>query len=472
MAESRRPLCFVLMPFGVKKDPCGGPDIDFDRIYEQGIRLGIETAGMEPIRADEERIGGIIHKTMFERLLLCDYAVADLTTANANVFYELGVRHAVRPATTLSTFAKNQKLPFDVDFLRAIPYNLGTRNRFGSEEAGMLGSMLSKCLLELREQAKSEPSVDSPLFQLLDGYEPPDIARLKTDLFRDQVSYAADIKRKLAEARDLEDAGRLRRIEKALGSFDNAEAGVLVDLFLSYRALEEWGSMISLYERFPRVLQRAVLVREQFGFALNRAGDRARALRTLEGVIDEQGPGSETCGLVGRVYKDLWVEQKEAGNEIVARGYLDKAIDAYVTGFEADWRDAYPGINALTLLDIRGDKESLKKKSGLLGVVRFAVTQRLRSDAPDYWDYATLLELAVLDNDSETALQYLSSALASVREPWEPSTTANNLCLIREARQRRGTDEEWLNAIIGALEPESQKQGKNDDDDPTSQEST
>src|SRR5438132_295771 len=55
-----RPLCFVLMPFGTKKDPAGGSDIDFDSMYEQGLRPGIEDAGMEPLRADEERTGGII----------------------------------------------------------------------------------------------------------------------------------------------------------------------------------------------------------------------------------------------------------------------------------------------------------------------------------------------------------------------------------------------------------------------------
>lgn len=81
-----KPLCFVLMPFGNKRDPSTGLDIDFDRIYETAIRSGIEAAGMEPIRADGERTGGIIHRPMFERLLLCDYAVADLTTANAKVF--------------------------------------------------------------------------------------------------------------------------------------------------------------------------------------------------------------------------------------------------------------------------------------------------------------------------------------------------------------------------------------------------
>jgi len=49
------------------------------------------------IRADEERGGGIIHKPMYERLLLAEIVIADLTFASANVFSELGVRHAARP---------------------------------------------------------------------------------------------------------------------------------------------------------------------------------------------------------------------------------------------------------------------------------------------------------------------------------------------------------------------------------------
>ncbi|MFZ9132502.1 MAG: hypothetical protein ACO21B_04630, partial [Gemmobacter sp.] len=77
-----------------------GRPIDFDSVYDKIIAPAVSEAGMEPLRADEEAAGGIIHKPMFERLLLCDYALADLTTANANVFYELGVRHAARPATT------------------------------------------------------------------------------------------------------------------------------------------------------------------------------------------------------------------------------------------------------------------------------------------------------------------------------------------------------------------------------------
>lgn len=446
-----RPLCFVLMPFGTKKDPSGGPDIDFDLIYEDAIRPGIEAAGMEPLRADEERTGGIIHRAMFERLLLCDFALADLTTANSNVFYELGVRHAARPSTTLAIFASHQKPPFDVNYLRALPYELAEGNRFGSREAGMLRSSLSRRLDQLRNVAREDAVADSPIFQLLEDYKAPDIARLKTDSFRERTRIAADLKRSLADARYSKDEAALAGIEDKLGSLDGVEVGVLVDLYLSYRAVQAWDKMIQLFERLPVALKRSVMVREQLAFALNRSKRRREAIEILEGVISEQGPSSETNGLIGRVYKDLWVEAIKNGNETLAAGYLDRAISAYVRGFEADWRDAYPGINAVTLLDIKGDDRSLKLKAELLPVVRFAVTQRLKSIRPDYWDHATMLELAVLEGNSEAAQQYLSDVIVAIREEWEPLTTANNLTLIRDSRRNRNIKEPSLDEIIEQL---------------------
>src|SRR5215510_2189077 len=98
-----KPLCFVIMPFGEKKyKPRGANDdewitINFDKVYEQIIYPAITEADMDPIRADKEKVLGSIHKPMFERIILSDYVVADLTGANANVFYELGIRHAVKP---------------------------------------------------------------------------------------------------------------------------------------------------------------------------------------------------------------------------------------------------------------------------------------------------------------------------------------------------------------------------------------
>src|SRR5215469_5573239 len=148
-----KPLCFVLMPFGSKPDPTGRPPIDFNRVYENGIKPAIDAAGMVPVRADEEKTGGIIHKPMFERLLLCEYAVADLTTANANVFYELGVRHTARPRTTQPIYAKHQPIPFDVNYLRALGYDLGANNEFGDNEAKALVVALTERMKGLRDVA-------------------------------------------------------------------------------------------------------------------------------------------------------------------------------------------------------------------------------------------------------------------------------------------------------------------------------
>ena len=449
MAENRA-VCFVIMPFGTKKDPGSGQDINFDDVYEKAVRPGIEDAHMEPIRADEERTGGIIHKPMFERLLLCDYAVADLTTANANVFYELGVRHAVRTATTLPIFAKQGSLPFDVNFLRALPYELAEGNELGEKEAQALRSAIAERLAQLRTVAHETSEPDSPVFQLLDDYPAPEISRLKTDLFREQLKATAAIQKDLETARDAKDKETLKALGASLDP-EQTEAGILVDLFLSFRALSMWGDMVELFDRFPAELKRAVMVREQLGFAQNRLGQRNEAIRTLEEIIAEYGASSETCGILGRVYKDLWTEAKAGGDTLIADGYLAKAIETYEQGFCADWRDAYPGINAVTLLELQGNTE---RRDELLPVVQFSARQRLGSK-PDYWDHATLLELAVLGSAEKDALEHLRDAIIVVREPWEARTTADNLKLIREARQTRGVSEPWLDEIIAALEKRS-----------------
>src|SRR5512146_723906 len=112
------------MPFGRKTD-AAGRTTDFDAVYREIIAPAVVEVGLDPIRADEERVGGTIHKPMFERLMLCDYAVADITGANPNVYYELGIRHAMRPRSTVILFAEGTTLPFDIALLRGVPYRTG-----------------------------------------------------------------------------------------------------------------------------------------------------------------------------------------------------------------------------------------------------------------------------------------------------------------------------------------------------------
>lgn len=432
-----RPLCFVLMPFGEKKDP-SGITIDFDAVYEKLIKPAVIDAGMDPIRADEEQVGGIIHKPMFERLVLCEYAVADLTTANANVFYELGVRHAVRPYSTVLLYSETSRLPFDLGPMRGLRYRLDEKT--GKPEAVEEGG---KAILEALEAAK-ELKTDSPLFQLLDGMQAQVIDREKTDVFRDQVLYSRKVKDRLAEARK-KGAAAVAQVSQELGDVEKLEAGILIDLLLSYRAVKDWNSMIDLVEKMPQPLGTVVMVREQLAFALNRAGRSDEAERILLDLIQERGPSSETNGLLGRVYKDRWEAAVKNGGGARARGELRKAVDAYLKGFEADWRDAYPGVNAVTLMEVSDPPDPRREK--LIPVVTYAVERRMASGKSDYWDHATLLELHVLGNQRDAAADALSDALAAIREPWEPETTARNLSLIREARSRRGEDVAWIEEI-------------------------
>ncbi len=438
------PLCFVLMPFGSKTIPSGAT-VDFDAVYEQLIRPAVAAAGLEPLRADEELAGGVIHKPMYERLLLCDFAVADLTGANANVFYELGLRHAVRPCTTVLLSAESGRLPFDVGPLRTLPYALGSDGKPSDAAKGI--ASLEKLLREAQRQAVT-PLHDSPVFQLLEGYAAPDISRLKTDVFRDQAQYAIDARNALAKARR-DGKTAVQTAAAALGNLDHQEAGVLVDLLLSQRAVGDVQAMAELVPRLPPPLARSTLVQEQFGFALNRLGRRDEAEKVLAALISERGPSSETCGLLGRVYKDRWEAERKAGHAMAARGWLKKAIDTYLQGFEADWRDAYPGVNAVTLMTLANAADP--RIAELVQVVRYAVRRRLAKGRPDYWDHATLLELAVLGQDEAGALEAADAALASVREPWEAGTTARNLGLIREARATQGRTLGWADEIEQAL---------------------
>ncbi|HVO84885.1 MAG TPA: TRAFs-binding domain-containing protein [Syntrophobacteria bacterium] len=443
------PLCFVLMPFGKKPAPSGA-QVDFDAVYRDLIAPAIAEADLEPLRADEEVTGGIIHKPMFERLILCEYAVADLTTANANVFYELGLRHAVRPWSTVLIFAEGLgQLPFDVAPLRALPYRL-TTDGFPADVGGAKAALAGR----LREAQKAV--TDSPIFQLLDGMVAPDVAHLKTDVFRERVQYSAQMKERLAVARS-QGVEAIRKAEAELGDLKEVEGGVVIDLYLSYRAVKAWPEMIDLVKRMSPPLAETVLVQEQFALALNRAGRSEEAERVLTQLIRRRGPSSETCGILGRVYKDRWEAALTAGNTLLAKGLLEKAIEAYLQGFEADWRDPYPGINAATLMELKEPPDP--RRLQIIPVVSYAVDRRIATGeltrGTDYWDYATRLELAVLAKDETRAADALARALASVREPWEPETTARNLRLIRKARERRGEVLPWAKEIEGALEQQA-----------------
>ena len=398
-----KPLCFVLMPFGRKLDD-QGRQIAFDAVYREMIAPAIEDAGLEPIRADEETIGGGIHKPMFERLLLCEYAIADLTTANPNVYYELGVRHAVRPRSTLLVFCDGTRLPFDIAPLRGIPY------RIDGDGLPLEPREHAARLAERLRSVRADHADDSPLFQLVEGLPRIEVDHEKTDVFRERAQYSKAFKARLAQARaEGKDAVRAVAEAPELRNAHEVETGILVDLVLSYRDMKAHAEMIALYRRLPAPLQRIPMMREQHAFALNREGRHDEAERVLHRPGQGARASSETHGLLGRVYKDRWDRRKAAGD---ARGRAASCGSPSRRTPRASRPTGaiLSGVNAVTLMELQ-DRPTRARARCCRSCVRGAPARP--TAGRDYWDHATLIELAVLANDRDAASEALDSALAS-----------------------------------------------------------
>jgi len=449
-----RKLLFVAMPFGSKPDPTHRFEIDFDDVYDRSIKPATEEAELDVIRADEETLGGIIHKPMYERLLLAEIVIADLTLANANVFYELGIRHAARPRSTILIFAKSSHLPFDVAPIRAIPYELDEKGKFSSERAEELSRTLSERLVE----AKESESIDSPLFQLVDSYPGITLPHEVTEAFRDRVQQVSELTEEMRHTQSMPKEERvaiLKEIEGRIGDFSAASQELPLDLLLAYRDASAWAEMLGCIEKMPAELRDIPTIREQQAFALNRRnepGDRERAIEQLKQLVGEYGPSPETNGILGRAYKDIWQEALDAGENAKAEAALDAAIKEYDEGFDADPRDAYPGINLLTLLLRRGGTADIERVTELRPVVLFALARRGALDSSDYWDVAAVMELAVMGDDQALAERALGRIELIGPQDWERATTTRNLGILSEALGG-GDEQRWVVDLAQRLLP-------------------
>lgn len=443
------PLCYVLMSQETGAT-APGVAIDFGVVYRDLVEPAIRRAGMEPFRVREDPSRGTPDPLAFEHFLLCDFALVDLTVERPGADYASGVRDGVRPGTTLYIAAAGDE--HGGDRARAASVRYATDAGGTPVDPPAAQDRLHRALVELQE-ARAHGAIDAAVHRLIETRRQLDVARLKTDVFRERTRYDEDVREKLRQARDAGPA-QLTALGVTLGDPAELEAGVAIDLLLSYRAVGDVQAMVDLYERMAAPLQRVVMVREQVAFALNRLKQSDRAEQVLTALIAEHGASSETNGLLGRLYKDRWDAARQAGDAGAAAEWLVRAIDAYLQGFEADWRDAYPGVNAVTLMELRTPPDP--RRLELLPVVTYSVRQRIANGCPDYWDHATLVELAILGCDEAAARRSLNDALQAVRERWEPETTARNLRLIREARAARGEQNAWAADVERALHDRSQ----------------
>jgi hypothetical protein len=425
------PLCAVLMPYRRRLIASGL--VDFDVIYRRAIEPAVRDAGFNPMRAGE---WAITEKHTFERLLLADYLIADVSDSDPDLSYQLGVRHASRASGTLVIRAELAPSPFYEAAAAVITYRVDERGE-PADADDLLGQLRSH-LRHARQNLRN----DSPLFQLLD-VDQASITRLNIDTFREHVTKSNDTKEKLRHSRG---AAEIDAVRNELGNIDAIESGILIELLMSYRGVGAWERIIDLYNLMSSPLKRAPAVREQLAYALHLSGRSEEATREIDEVIRDAPTGS-AYAVSGRINKDLW-SKADLNRSDEARGLLRHSIEAYNNGFQLDWRDAYPGVNAVTMMEM--EEKPDPRQVEILPVVQYAALQNARRGG-DYWDYATLLELEVIARDDTAAKVRLAEAIARARQPQELQTTARNIKLIAGARQARGERTDWIGDIVAAL---------------------
>ena len=145
------------MGYGLKKDPDSGETLDLNKTFFNIIKPVVKKLGFECVRCDEVSNSGLIDKVMYEYIWNADLVIADISTLNPNAMYELGVRHALRPSSTVIIAEERTNFSFDVGHNSIFRYkHLGVD--IGVTEA-------KRCIKELTNHIKGildKNEVDSP----------------------------------------------------------------------------------------------------------------------------------------------------------------------------------------------------------------------------------------------------------------------------------------------------------------------
>ncbi len=478
-----RPHAFVVMPFGKKKGGDGAL-YDFNAIYKFLIKPALEEAGFAPFRADEETASGDILTDMFQELLLADLCLCDLSIDNANVFYEVGIRHAFRKRGAVHIQAGRAYMPFDIFNVRTLPYHITLEGVpdpvFIKADVQAIARMAKDTWMSDRD------AIHSPIFNLLSGLKEPDQKMLRTPLATGFWREYKEWKERVAVAQRLKRIGNILLLteeirnplimEEAIG-----EAGkALANLGRNELALAQ-------YRKGLEVNSENIVFRREEAFHLNRIGRADEAVIKLENLLNDYPNDSEAISYLGRIYKEMWmnswknIKDKDARLKNAFKSYywLIKAADIYLKGFRIDLNNYYPGVNALTLSTIAvylADKFDNKKDPdpdierirhdlpALRGALVFALESKAEDESVDYWSLVSRAELYALvaENVASVARAYRKALTASRRNLSDLSSSLRQLEMLKAL----GLRSEFVQAGIDAVKEEIARASAEDDDLP------
>ena len=132
--SSKMNQVFIVTPFGTKNG------IDFFRVERELIQPAIEAVGFSGGTTGEIIKQGNIRTDMFQKLLVADLVIADISIHNANAFYELGARHAFREKRSFLIRCSKESLPAEAK-LDEVPFDLKTDRYFEYQLNDLAGSL-------------------------------------------------------------------------------------------------------------------------------------------------------------------------------------------------------------------------------------------------------------------------------------------------------------------------------------------
>jgi tetratricopeptide (TPR) repeat protein len=428
--------CFVVMGFGKKTDFETGRVLDLNQSYQNLIKPAVEAAGLKCIRADEIVHSGLIDLPMYELLLKADVVVADLSTSNRNAIYELGVRHALRPYTTV-IIAEEQMMNsplFDLSHIVIRKYkHLG--EDIGVSEAKRFTTELTTAINEI---TALEPKLrwDSPVYKFIDRLTPPSISEEVKQAVAPATASAPSpaISDGQPAAAGMAHSEMMRQVDEAQKNNNWGKARTLLEVIRDMRksqASEAGADADSISLEDPYILQRLALA--TYKSQQPNPQEALKAARDLLNLLQPQvSNDTETLGLWGAVHKRWWDLSKESV-------HLDQAIRGYERGFYLR-NDYYNGINYAFLLNVRAARANDLAES----VADFIQARRVRSEvleicekwleenptkpadklsASRYWVLATIAEAHLGLEDESLGRQKLEEAFAAAPEEWMKHST-------------------------------------------------
>jgi tetratricopeptide repeat protein len=438
MSENTKGTCFVVMGFGKKTDFETGRTLDLDMSYQNMIKPAVEAAGLKCIRADEIVHSGMIDVPMYEQLLNADVVVADLSTSNKNALYELGVRHALRPYTTVVIAEDAIKIfPFDLNHVVVRQYHhLG--EDIGVKEARRFSELLTKAIVEIME--KDPRDKDSPVYTLLSKLDPPALGKA-LDAAIENAAKSVEMSGGAPGAVTAEmqsvHSMLMQQVDEAQKNKDFVKAKGLLSSVRELRKMRppvKPGEPVIERPEDPYIIQRLAFLTYKSKYPTEEAAlkEARELLATLNPATSND---TETLGLSGAVHKRLWEATKD-------HRYLDEAVRSYERGFHLR-NDYYNGINLAYLLNVRSANTTAYAET----IADFVQAQRVRREVIEicqellkleslsldakYWVQATRAEAYFGLDDEVHGQQIIEEALSMPVAQWMKDSTLEQLDKLR-----------------------------------------